>query len=82
MDETDQRVASLFSKKSHHRNTNGMYIAQNLFHRRKHHRTISLNAHYMVVHEIVQNYQVFISGVEGVQFRQSLLKVHSIFGSV
>jgi hypothetical protein len=34
------------------------------------------------VHEIVQNYQVFISGVEGVQFRQSLLKVHSIFGSV
>jgi hypothetical protein len=49
MDETDQRVASLFSKKSHHRNTNVMYIAQNLFHRGKHHRTISLNAHYMVV---------------------------------
>ena len=49
MDETDQRVASLFSKKSHHGNTNVMYIAQNLFHRGKHHRTISLNAHYMVV---------------------------------
>ena len=44
MDEADQRVASLF-KKSHHRNISGMYIVQNLFH----HRTISLNAHYMVL---------------------------------
>ena len=26
-----------------------MYIVQNLFHRGKHHRTISLNAHYMVL---------------------------------
>jgi hypothetical protein len=49
MDETDQRVASLFTKKSHHRNISVMYIAQNLFHRGKHHRTISLNAHYMVL---------------------------------
>jgi hypothetical protein len=49
MDETDQRVTSLFTKKSHHRNISVMYIVQNLFHRGKHHRTISLNAHYMVV---------------------------------
>jgi hypothetical protein len=49
MDETDQRVASLFTKKSHHRNISVMYIVHNLFHRGKHHRTISLNAHYMVV---------------------------------
>jgi hypothetical protein len=49
MDETDQKVASLFTKKSHHRNISVMYIVQNLFHRGKHHRTISLNAHYMVV---------------------------------
>ena len=49
MDEMDQRVASLFTKKSHHRNISVMYIVQNLFHRGKHHRTISLNAHYMVV---------------------------------
>ena len=48
MDGTDQRVASLFTKKSHHRNISIMYIVQNLFHRGKHHRTISLNAHYMV----------------------------------
>jgi hypothetical protein len=49
MDETDQRVASLFTKKSHHRNISVMYIVQNLFHRGKHHRTIGLNAHYMVL---------------------------------
>jgi hypothetical protein len=49
MDETDQRVASLFTKKSHHRNISVMYIVQNLFQREKHHRTISLNAHYMVL---------------------------------
>jgi hypothetical protein len=33
----------------HHRNISVMYIVQNLFHRGKHHRTIGLNAHYMVV---------------------------------
>ena len=48
IDESDQRVASLFMK-SHHRNISVMYIVQNLFHRGKHHRTISLNAHYMVL---------------------------------
>jgi hypothetical protein len=46
-DETDQRVASLFTKKSHHRNISVMYIVQSLFHKGKYHRTISLNAHYM-----------------------------------
>ncbi len=49
MDETDQRMASLFSKKSHHRNISVVYIVQNLFHRGNHHRAISLNAHYMVL---------------------------------
>jgi hypothetical protein len=46
MDETDQKVVSLFTKKSQHRNISVMYIVQNLFHRGKHH---SLNAHYMVL---------------------------------
>ena len=49
MAETDERVASLFTKKSHHRNISVMYIVQNVFHNGKHHRTISLNAHYMVL---------------------------------
>jgi hypothetical protein len=48
-DETDQRVASLFTKKSPHRNISVMYIVHNLFHEGKYHRTISLNAHYMVL---------------------------------
>ena len=47
MDETDQRVASLFTKKSHHWNISVMLIIQNLFNRNKYHRTISLNTHYM-----------------------------------
>jgi hypothetical protein len=34
------------------------------------------------VHEIVQNDQVFISGIEGVQVQQSLFKIHPIFGSI
>jgi hypothetical protein len=42
-------AASLFTKKSHHRNISVMYIEQNLFHKGKNHRTISLNAHYMVL---------------------------------
>ena len=55
MDETDQRVASLFTKKSHHRNISVIYIAQNLFHRGKHHIIISLNAHYMVLFKNLTN---------------------------
>jgi hypothetical protein len=49
MDETDQRLASLFTTKSHHKNISVMYIVQNLFYRGKHHRTINRNAHYMVL---------------------------------
>ena len=39
MDETDQMVASLFTKKCHHKNISVMYIVQNLFHRGKHHKS-------------------------------------------
>jgi hypothetical protein len=49
LDETDQRVASLFAKKSHHRNISVMYIVQNLFRRGKYQRAISLNVHYTVL---------------------------------
>ena len=45
----DQRVCSLFTKGSHHRNISVIYIVQNLFDKNKEHRTISLNAHYLVV---------------------------------
>ena len=49
MTETDKRVTTLFTKKSHHRNTSVLYLVQNLFSNNKEHRTISLNTHYMVV---------------------------------
>jgi hypothetical protein len=42
-------VASLFAKKSHHRNISVMYIVQNLFRRGKYQRAISLNVHYTVL---------------------------------
>ena len=47
MNETDETVANLFTKGSHHRNVSVMFLVQNLFHKNKHIRTISLNTHYM-----------------------------------
>ena len=49
MQEADGRVTKLFTKGSHHRNMSVIYIVQNLFDKNKEHRTISLNAHYLVV---------------------------------
>lgn len=49
MDETDQSVANLFTRGSHHRNVSVVFLAQNLFPKNKFARTISLNAHYMVL---------------------------------
>ena len=49
MDEKDAVIAKLFTKKSHHGNLSVIYIVQNLFHQSKNHRTISLNASYLVL---------------------------------
>ena len=50
MAETDERVTTLFTKKSHHRNTSVLYLVQDLFPpHKKESRTISLNYQYMVV---------------------------------
>ena len=49
MNETDETVANLFTKGSHHRNVSVVFLVQNLFHKNKHIRTISLNTHYMVL---------------------------------
>jgi len=49
MQETDQSVANLFTKGSHHRDVSIMFLAQNLFSKNKFARTMSLNAHYMVL---------------------------------
>ena len=47
MGEKDAVIVKLFTKKSHDGNLIVIYIVQNLFHHRKKHRTISLNASYL-----------------------------------
>jgi hypothetical protein len=45
----DNGVTKFFTQGSHHRNLTVVYIVQNLFNRDASMRTISLNAHYMVL---------------------------------
>jgi hypothetical protein len=49
MSETNDSVSNLFTKVSHHRNVSVLYLTQNLFFKSKHSRTMSLNAHYIVL---------------------------------
>jgi hypothetical protein len=49
MCETDESVTKLFTKGCHHQNMSVIYIVQNLFHKGKEQRTISLNSNYLVV---------------------------------
>ena len=49
LSETDARVTKLFTRGSHHKNTSVIYITQNMFDKNRENRTISLNAHYMVL---------------------------------
>ena len=45
----DQSIVNLFTRGSHHRNPSVIYIVQNVFHRGKGSRSISLNSHYLVL---------------------------------
>ena len=49
MAEADARVTKIFTKGSHHRNTSIIFISQNFFDKNKENRTITLNAHYIVL---------------------------------
>ena len=49
MQETDETVANIFTKGSHHRNISVVFLAQNRFPQTKFPRTMSLNADYMVL---------------------------------
>jgi len=49
MQETNETVANMSTKGSHHRNISVVFLAQNLFPKNKFARTMSLNAHYMVL---------------------------------
>jgi hypothetical protein len=49
MSQTDGKVTNLFTIGSHHKNASVIFIVQNLFHKNKHIRDISLNTQYMVL---------------------------------
>ena len=55
MGEKDDIISMMFTKKSHHGNLSVIYIVQNLFHQSKEHRTISLNASYLVLTKNVRD---------------------------
>ena len=55
MHETNETVAKLFTRVSHHKNLSVVYLTQNLFNNNEHNRTISLNAHYMILFENVRD---------------------------
>ena len=45
----DQRITNLFTKGSHNRNLSDIFILQNIFHRGKELRDMSLNPHYLLM---------------------------------
>lgn len=45
----DKEISAMFTKGSHHRNMSVWFIMQNFFHKGKEIRTITLNAHYIVL---------------------------------
>jgi type IV secretory pathway VirB4 component len=49
MSEADDTVSNIFTRGSHHRNISVIFLSQNLFYKSKQSRTISLNAHYLIV---------------------------------
>lgn len=53
--EADITVANLFTKISHHRNVSVFFLTQNIFHSNKQMRTISLNAHYLILFKSVRD---------------------------
>ena len=55
MHETNETVSKLFTRVSHHKNASVVYLTQNLFNNNKHNRTISLNAHYIILFKNVRD---------------------------
>ena len=49
MNETDQAISNLSTKGSHHQDLSVLHLVQNVFDKNKHTRTISLNAHYLIL---------------------------------
>ena len=55
MHETNEIISKLFTRVSHHKNVSVVYLTQNLFNNNKHNRTISLNAHHMILFKNVRD---------------------------
>ena len=55
MHETNDTVSKLFTRVSHHTNTSVIFITENLFHKDKEIRTITLNAQYLVLFKNVRD---------------------------
>jgi len=49
MSECSSEITKLFTKGSHHRNISVWFLMQNFFHQNKEIRTITLNAHYVIL---------------------------------
>ena len=54
----DPRITSLFTKGCHHRNLSVIFILQNIFHRGKELRDVSLNCHYLVLFKSPRDYSL------------------------
>ena len=52
---TDDRVTSIFTRISHHKNVSVLYLTQNLFYKNKQSRTLSLNSHYIVLFKNIRD---------------------------
>ena len=48
-DKNEEKIKLRLTRKGHHRNATVVYITQNLFEQSKASRTISLNAHYLIL---------------------------------
>ena len=69
----DKRIVKLFTRGSHHCNLSVIYIAQNLFHRGKGSRSISLNSHYLV---LFKNPVSFLNCISCIFSRDDLLRIY------
>jgi hypothetical protein len=72
MTEMDKSVAELFTVVSHHADLSVVFVAHNLFPKNPHARTVSLNAHYVVLFKNVRDgaqFQVMARQMYGGNYR-------------
>jgi hypothetical protein len=55
LSEINSAVSNMFTRGSHHRNISVIFLSQNLFHKSKDFRTMSLNTHYLVLFKSVRD---------------------------